>query len=284
MIFPSLRLSAPSIKTISPRRLFSSSSTIFAIRNMKPIQFYTAGTPNGQKVSIMLEEIKALNPSFEYETHAIDIMKNTQKEDWFLKMNPNGRIPTILDPNNTATDQNGFAVMESMSIMLYLEKKYDNEHAFSWSDSEPKKENFRNLVLQWMSWQMAGQGPMQGQANHFRMQAVGDSKNVVPYGIKRYHDETVRLYQVLEMGLQGKHYLVGDGKGKYSLADMICFPWALWYRFSGIKNEEVGPNVKAWIERIKQRPAVQKGLRIPTESQLLKNLDDPNWMPPMPEL
>nr|CDI53085.1 glutathione s-transferase [Melanopsichium pennsylvanicum 4] len=92
---------------------------------MKPIQFYTAGTPNGQKVSIMLEEIKALNPSFEYETHAIDIMKNTQKEDWFLKMNPNGRIPTILDPNNTATDQNGFAVMESMSIMLYLEYQFE---------------------------------------------------------------------------------------------------------------------------------------------------------------
>lgn len=88
---------------------------------MKPVQLFTAGTPNGQKVSIMLEEIKALNPSFEYETHAIDMSKNQQKEDWFLKMNPNGRIPTILDPNNTATDDKGFAVMESMSIMLYLE-------------------------------------------------------------------------------------------------------------------------------------------------------------------
>lgn len=115
---------------------------------------------------------------------------------------------------------------------------------------------------------------MQGQANHFRMQAVGDSKNVVPYGIKRYHDETVRLYSVLEAGLEGRDYLVGDGKGKYSLADMIIFPWALWYRFAGIRNEEVGPNVKAWIERIKQRPAVQKGLEVPSKSELLKNLDD----------
>ncbi len=79
---------------------------------MKPVQLYTAGTPTAQKVSIMLEEIKALNPSFEYETHAIDMGKNQQKEDWFLKMNPNGRIPTILDPNNTATSQEGFAVME----------------------------------------------------------------------------------------------------------------------------------------------------------------------------
>ncbi|CDU25843.1 related to glutathione s-transferase [Sporisorium scitamineum] len=251
---------------------------------MKPVQLYTAGTPNGQKVSIMLEEIKALNPSFEYETHAINMGKNEQKEDWFLKMNPNGRIPTILDPNNTATSPDGFAVMESMAILLYLENKYDDKHVFSWSDSDPKGENFRNQVLQWCSWQSAGQGPIQGQANHFRMQATGDSKNVVPYGIKRYHDETVRLYQVLEMGLEGRDYLVGDGKGKYSLADILTFPWALWYRFAGIRNDEVGPNVKAWIERIKQRPAVQKGLKVPTESELLKNLDDPNWMPPMPEI
>ncbi|CDS00813.1 hypothetical protein [Sporisorium scitamineum] len=141
-----------------------------------------------------------------------------------------------------------------------------------------------SLWSRWCSWQSAGQGPIQGQANHFRMQATGDSKNVVPYGIKRYHDETVRLYQVLEMGLEGRDYLVGDGKGKYSLADILTFPWALWYRFAGIRNDEVGPNVKAWIERIKQRPAVQKGLKVPTESELLKNLDDPNWMPPMPEI
>jgi glutathione S-transferase len=276
--------------------------------NMKPVQLYTAGTPNGQKVSIMLEEIKALNPSFTYETHAIDMSKNEQKEEWFLKMNPNGRIPTLLDPNNTATESEGFPVMESLAIMLYLEKLYDDKHAFSWPDTDPKAQNYRSLVLQWASWQMAGQGPMQGQANHFRMQATGDSKNVVPYGLKRYHDETVRLYEVLERGLEGRDYLVGDGKGKYSLADMITFPWALWYRFAGIRNDEVGPNVKAWIERIKQRPAVQKGLAVPKPSELLKNLEDvssphhshsprkqngqtdnacenqPNWMPPMPEL
>ena len=120
---------------------------------------------------------------------------------------------------------------------------------------------------------------MQGQANHFRMQATGDSKNVVPYGIKRYHDETVRLYTVLEAGLEGRDYLVGDGKGKYSLADMIIFPWALWYRFAGVRNDEVGPNVKAWIERIKQRPAVQRGLEVPTKSELLKNLDDVSTFP-----
>lgn len=106
-----------SIRSIQQRTF----ATSRILANMKPVQLYTAGTPNGQKVSIMLEEIKALNPSFEYETHAIDMGKNEQKEPWFLKMNPNGRIPTILDPNNTATDEKGFAVMESMAIMLYLE-------------------------------------------------------------------------------------------------------------------------------------------------------------------
>ncbi len=119
--------------------------------NMKPVQLYTAGTPNGQKVSIMLEEIKALNPSFTYETHAIDMSKNEQKEEWFLKMNPNGRIPTLLDPNNTATESEGFPVMESLAIMLYLEKLYDDKHAFSWPDTDPKAQNYRSLVLQWAS-------------------------------------------------------------------------------------------------------------------------------------
>ncbi|PWY99829.1 glutathione S-transferase [Testicularia cyperi] len=251
---------------------------------MKPVQLFTAGTPNGHKVSIMLEELKELYPSFEYDVKPIAIMKNVQKEDWFIKMNPNGRIPTLLDPNNTATQSDGFPVFESMSIMLYLEKKYDDRHEFSWSDKDPKGENFRSQVLQWMSWQMGGQGPMQGQANHFRMQATGDSKNVVPYGIKRYHDETVRLYQVLEIGLEGRDYLVGEGKGKYSLADMIIWPWAYWARFAGIKPDEIGPNVKAYVDRIKQRPAVQRGIEIPTKSELIKNLEDPNWMPTMPEL
>lgn len=241
---------------------------------MKPVILYTAGTPNGQKASIMLEEIKAIDPSFEYEVKAIDMSKNEQKEPWFLAMNPNGRIPTLLDPNNTATHPDGFPVFESLSILLYLEKKYDPKHAFSWPSTDPKADNFRSEVLQFCSWSMGGQGPMQGQANHFRMQAVGDSKNVVPYAYKRYHDETVRLYQVLESRLKDRDYLVGDGKGKYSLADVLIFPWALWTRFAGIKDEEIGPNVHAYVKRIRARPAVQKGLEVPSKSEMLKKLDD----------
>ncbi|SPO37789.1 related to glutathione s-transferase [Pseudozyma flocculosa] len=234
---------------------------------MQPLKYYGAGTPNGHKVSIMLEELKVLNPDFKYETIPIDIMKNTQKEDWFLRINPNGRIPALVDPNN-----DDFAVFESMAILLYLEKKYDDNHAFSWPSSDPKGENYRSEVLQWMSWQMAGLGPLQGQANHFRMQAVGESKNLVPYAYKRYHDETVRLYSVLESRLEGRDWLVGDGKGKYTLADMLTFPWAFWYRFAGLRNDEVGPNVKRWIQNNLDRPAVQKGLRVPTESELVKNM------------
>lgn len=123
---------------------------------------------------------------------------------------------------------------------------------------------------------------MQGQANHFRMQAVGDSKNVVPYAYTRYHNETVRLYEVLEAGLKDRDYLVGDGKGKYSLADMIVFPWALWTRFAGIKDEELGPNVLAWVKRIRARPAVQKGLEVPSRSELLNKLDDVSNLLPVP--
>lgn len=148
-ITPTLRTTA-STTFLTHRYLTTSRISTAA---MKPVQLYTAGTPNGQKVSIMLEEIKALNPSFEYETHAIDMSRNEQKEDWFLKMNPNGRIPTLLDPNNTATHPDGFPVMESMAILLYLEKKYDDKHVFSWSDSDPKGENYRNQVLQvGISW------------------------------------------------------------------------------------------------------------------------------------
>ncbi|PWN53625.1 glutathione S-transferase [Violaceomyces palustris] len=233
---------------------------------MQPIKLYTANTPNGEKVSILCEELKALG-KLDYEVHAIDIMKNIQKEDWFLKINPNGRIPAIVDPNN-----NDFSVMESAAILLYLEKKFDDDHAFSWPSTDAKGDDYRSEVLQWIFFAHGGTGPMQGQANHFRMQAVGESKNVIPYAIKRYRDETLRLYSVYEKHLEGRDWLVGEGKGKYSIADMNAFPWVLWHKFAGIKDEEVGPNVTRWLRNNLDRPAVQKGLRIPSETELLKKI------------
>lgn len=112
---------------------------------MKPLTIYTAGTPNGFPVLATLHELATKNKDLKWETTAIDISKNTQKEDWFLKINPNGRIPALVDPNN-----DDFAVFETSAIMLYLEKKYDPEHILSWPSSNPKADDLRNEVLQWM--------------------------------------------------------------------------------------------------------------------------------------
>lgn len=112
---------------------------------MQPIKYYTANTPNGQCVAAVLNELATYNKDLKWETIPIDISKNVQKEDWFLKINPNGRIPAIVDPNN-----DDFAVFETSAIMLYLEKKYDPEHILSWPSSNPKADDLRNEVLQWM--------------------------------------------------------------------------------------------------------------------------------------
>lgn len=125
---------------------------------LQPLKLYTWGTPNGWPVSVTLEELKKDNKELSYEVIPIDISKNTQKEDWFLKINPNGRIPAIVDPNN-----NNFAVFETSAILLYLEKKYDPNHILSWPSSNPKADDLRNEVLQWMFFAHGGIGPMQGE-------------------------------------------------------------------------------------------------------------------------
>ncbi len=128
-------------------RLFSSSN----IRNntMKPVTLYSLDTPNGQKVTTFTEELKAAYPdSFQVDYKRINIMENTQKEPWFLAINPNGRIPALVDPNNAAEPD--FAVFESAAILLYLLKHYDPEHKFSWPSTDPKADNYRNQVLQWI--------------------------------------------------------------------------------------------------------------------------------------
>ena len=126
-------------KTLFSPRSYSS------LAKMQPLKVYTAGTPNGWPVIATLNEIASYNKDLKWEVIPIDIMKNTQKEDWFLKINPNGRIPAITDPNN-----GDFAVFETSAIMLYLEKKYDPDHILSWPSSNPKADDLRNEVLQWM--------------------------------------------------------------------------------------------------------------------------------------
>lgn len=149
----------------SRRSIFTTASLL----NMKPIQVYTFGTPNGWPVTAALHELKAGNPSqdLKWESKSIDIMKNIQKEPWFLKINPNGRIPAIVDPNYTSDEHpDGFPVWETSAILLYLEKRYDPGHVLSWGSEEvspEKADELRSEVLQWMFFAHGGVGPMQGE-------------------------------------------------------------------------------------------------------------------------
>ncbi|PWN99102.1 putative theta class glutathione s-transferase [Tilletiopsis washingtonensis] len=224
---------------------------------MKPITLYTVGTPNGKKVSIFLEELKAAYPDFEYEVYAIDFSKNEQKEEChaltpsstFLKHSPNGRIPAIYDPNHD------HSVFETAAILLWLEKKYDPEHKFSWGSDEPNGEKLRSQALQWIFWVHGGVGVSAAAANHF----VRYAPEQIQYGKDRYINETKRLYGVLEKHLEGRDWLVGEGKGKYSIADCNAYPWLHLHAWAGVPHSDVGPNVRNYILRNWERPAVRKG-------------------------
>ncbi|RPD62774.1 glutathione S-transferase C-terminal-like protein [Lentinus tigrinus ALCF2SS1-6] len=217
----------------------------------KPLQLYTAGTPNGHKVSILLEELQA-QYGLRYDVHPIDISKGTQKEPWFIKLNPNGRIPVIVDPN-----RGDFAVFETAAILLYLEQHYDTQLKFSF-DPQTRANEYSEM-LQWMFFTHGGIGPMQGQANHFLKFAPED----IPYAKKRYLDETKRLYGVLNIRLDERDWLAGPGRGTYSIADMNAYPWVNSHSFSGIESMDEWPHVKAWLERTGERPAVKAGMQVP---------------------
>jgi len=227
------------------------------VSQQKDLHLITQNTPNGKKVQIALEEMKAMY-GLDYSYEVIDITTGIQKEDWFLCLNPNGRIPTLVDNKVDNGSSEPFAIMESGAQLLYLAKKVDKDDAFGFKDDLERSE-----CLQWIFWQMGGQGPMQGQSNHFHVYAP----EKIPYAIKRYHDELFRLMDVMEAQFSGrftgreKDYLAGNGRGKYSWADMAAYPWAIIAKYSGLTQEELDqmPHVQKWIERIKARPAVQSG-------------------------
>ncbi|CEL55498.1 hypothetical protein RSOLAG1IB_01510 [Rhizoctonia solani AG-1 IB] len=212
---------------------------------------YTVGTPNGFKASIILEELKAAY-GLEYAVQKIDFQKNEQKEPWFLKINPNGRIPALVDRS-----RDNFAVFESAAILLYLAQHYDKERKFSYDPvADP---DLYSEQLQWIFFTHGGIGPMQGQANHFYRYAP----EKIPYGINRYITETKRLYSVLNDRLADREYLVGSGKGKYGLADINTYPWVRSWSWAGVDSLEAFPNVEAWLKRISERPQVDSGLDVP---------------------
>jgi len=203
------------------------------------LTYYTFGTPNGLKPAIVLEEL-----GLKYKCEMVDITKNTQKEDWFIDINPNGRIPALKDGD--------LRVFETGAIMLYLCDQYDKEHTISY----PNGTNEYYEMLSWIMWQMGGLGPMQGQANHFRCMAGVRSD----YGIKRYIDETKRLFSVLEIRLSKADWLAGE---KYTLADIASYSWVRAApMFLEISLDE-WPGLKKWHDRIDGREAVAKAKTIP---------------------
>jgi GST-like protein len=199
------------------------------------IDFYTWSTPNGRKVSIMLEEIGA-----PYKVHAIDITKNEQFQPHFLKHSPNNRIPAIFDP------ETGLSLFESGAILMYLAEKSGK----FW----PTSGEARWRTVEWLMWQMGGYGPMLGQVHHF----VKYNKGKAPYAEERYSTEARRLYGVLDRRLAISEYVAGE----YSIADMSIWPWTSRYEWQQIDLNEF-PNVLRWYRAVGARPAVQRGYHVP---------------------
>ncbi|KIJ57350.1 hypothetical protein M422DRAFT_23388 [Sphaerobolus stellatus SS14] len=204
----------------------------------KQITLYTAGTPNGYCIPILLEEL-----GISYETRAISFKDKEQKSEWYLKINPNGRIPAIVD--HTRDD---FAVFETSAILLYLSQHFDKEHKIWYNPmTEP---NLHSEELQWIFFTHGGIGPIA----HF----LRDTPEEIPYAINRYTEESKRLFSIIEKRLEGREWLVGD---RYSLADIKAMS-IIGFRV-GLEIKEF-PNVKAWIDRCNARPATYAGMGVPT--------------------
>ncbi|MCM2394864.1 glutathione binding-like protein [Rhizobium sp. S95] len=212
------------------------------------IQLYSLPTPNGVKVSIALEEL-----GLPYEAHLVSFGTNEQKSPEFVSLNPNGRIPAILDPNGP--DGKPIGVFESGAILIYLAEKTGK--------LLPKDAAGRYAVLQWLMFQMGGVGPMFGQFGHFYKYAADKVANN-PYPTERYRDETRRLLGVLEGELATRPWLAG---GEYTIADIATFPWVrglkVGYEAADVIGLENYPKVMEWVARAESRPASQKGLNIP---------------------
>ena len=205
------------------------------------IELLTSETPNGWKISIALEEM-----GLPYTYRHIKLSEREQKQDWYVKLNPNGRIPTIIDHDN-----GDFVVFESGAILIYLAEKTGK--------FLPRDVNGRSRVIQWLMFQMSGVGPMMGQANVFFRYAP----EKIPYAIDRYQREVLRLFGILDTQLATHEYIAGD----YSIADIALWPWVRGYEWSGVTLEGLD-HLKRWHDVIAERPAVKKGMAIPPKVDL----------------
>jgi GST-like protein len=204
------------------------------------IDLYTWTTPNGRKVSIMLEEC-----GLPYKVHTVNIGKDEQFKPEFLAINPNNRIPAIVDPEGP--DGKPLPLFESGAILIYLSEKTGGKFM-------PKTPRGRYITLQWLMFQMGGVGPMFGQAHHF----IRAKKDEIPYGTERYVNEAKRLYGVMDKRLSQAEYLADE----YSIADIATYPWAARHEWHRV---DLGayPSVKRWYDKIGARPAVVKGMAVP---------------------
>jgi GST-like protein len=209
-----------------------------AIEQRKPIELYYWPTPNGWKITIMLEEL-----GVPYDVRYVNIGKGEQFSPEFLAISPNNRMPAIVDPEGP--DGKPISVFESAAILTYLGRKFGKFY--------PTNERYRVEVEEWLSWQIANVGPVFGHGNHFRAYAP----EKLPYAIKRFEDETHRLYGVLNKRLAGLDYVADE----YSIADMAIYGWTKAYDRRGIDIEEF-PNVKRWLDTMLARPAVARAIEV----------------------
>jgi len=210
------------------------------------IDLYTSSTPNGWKASVTLEEL-----GLPYTVHPIELSKQTQKEPWFLKINPNGRIPAIVD-----READNFPVFESGAIMIYLAEKTGR--------LMPANVKGRSRVIQWLMFQMGGVGPMMGQANVFFRYWPEKYQPA----IDRYQHESRRLLTVLDHQLKDHEYLAGD----YSIADIANWCWVRTHKWSGVDVEGLD-RLTRWLDKIADRPAVQRGVKVPVDLEAMRKGD-----------
>lgn len=234
--------------------------------NTLPIDLYFWPTPNGFKISILLEELH-----IPYHVHLVDILKGEQFEDSFINISPNGRMPAIIDPDGP--NRQPISVFESGAIMQYLANKYDQFY--------PSDERKRTEVNEWLFWQVGGLGPMGGQAIHFYEYA----SEKIPYAIDRYLGEYNRLLNVMDKRLENRKYLADE----YSIADMACVGWVKASEIVDVSLDRY-PHVKAWFSRLRARDAVRRGFdvannysgertRIAKDQEARKNLFQKNGLP-----
>ena len=214
------------------------------------IDLYTAATPNGYKISIALEEM-----GLDYRVHGLSLMDGDQKKPDFLALNPNGRIPAIID-----RAANDLAIFESGAILIYLAEKTGK--------LMPGDVKGRMDVIQWLMFQMSGVGPMQGQAHVF----VRYFPEVIQPVIDRYQNETKRLYTVLDSQLKDKDYLAGPGRGIYSIADIANWSWVRSHEWAKVAIDDL-PHLQSWLDRIAARPAAIKGVDIPKPADSSKTTE-----------